>query len=112
MKKTLLFSFFILFAANLSFSQSLSDRLDVKTSEKVDLQIFPNPFTSYISLGENATGLVGKILVFNLVGRQMKKFDFVNGEKYYVGDLPKGMYLVQLLGTKGKILRTKRVSKR
>lgn len=102
----------IIFVSNLSFSQSLSERLEVKTTDKVDLQIFPNPFDSHISLGENAVGLVGKILIFNLVGRQMKSFDFVDGEKYYVGDLPKGMYLIQLLGEKGKILRTKRISKK
>lgn len=112
MKRTLLFLSFIFFVANLSFSQSFSERLEVKTPEKIDIQVFPNPFTSHISLGENATGHVGKILIFNLVGRQMKSFDFVDGEKYYVGDLPKGMYLIQLLGAKGKILRTKRVSKR
>lgn len=112
MKRTLLFFLLIFFLFHTGFSQSLSERLDVEQTEKVDLQIFPNPFTEYISLGDDAIGLVGKILVFNLVGRQMKKFEFVDGEKYYVGDLPKGMYLIQLLGKKGKILRTKRVSKR
>lgn len=112
MKRAILFLFIIFFVANFGFSQSFSERLDVKHSDKVDLQIFPNPFTSHISLGEKASGLVGKILIFNLVGRQMKSFDFVDGEKYYVGDLPKGMYLIQLLTKKGNILRTKRISKR
>ena len=45
--------------------------------------------------------------------REMKSFDVAEGgEKYYVADLPKGMYLIQLLGKSSKIIKTQRLSKR
>ncbi|MCO6475220.1 MAG: T9SS type A sorting domain-containing protein [Phaeodactylibacter sp.] len=113
MKQTLLFLFLFAFSLTVAYSQtSFSDRLSVPASnkEKVDLQIFPNPATDYIGVTKN--DVVRKIMVFNLVGRQMKSFEAVDGEKYYVGDLPRGMYLVQLLGTNDQIITTQRVNKR
>ncbi len=74
------------------------------------IKIFPNPATEYIELSEN--NKVAKILVFSLTGREMKRFDAYNGEKYYIGDLASGLYLVQLLDNKNKTIVTQRVSKR
>ena len=113
MKKLLLLSIVVLFGSVLS-AQSLSERLAIRknTTNKVELKVFPNPVTSFINLSSNSKDIVEKIQIFNLVGRKMKSFDFEEGEKYFVGDLPKGMYLIQLLGAKSQILRTQRVSKR
>ncbi len=85
----------------------------VKTFDGGDnptIKIFPNPATEYIELSENEK--VAKIIIYNLTGREMKRFDAYNGEKYYVGDLPKGLYLVQLLDNKNQNIVTQRVSKR
>ncbi len=110
MKQLLLLCLFFCLT-NVVFSQSsFSERLALKRTDRIELQIFPNPATSHISINENDQ--VKEIKVFNLVGREVKKFDFVDGEKYYVGDLPKGMYLVQLVDKRNKILTTQRVSKR
>lgn len=76
----------------------------------MDVQVFPNPASDYISVSNGDA--VSKIMVFNLVGRQMKAFDAADGDKFFVGDLPRGMYLVQLLGNKEQILTTQRVNKR
>ena len=114
MKKTLLL-FFVVLYSSMAFSQSFSERLTVSkknTEDKIDLKVFPNPVTTFINLNSNAEALVDKILIFNLVGSKMKTFEFEEGKKYYIGDLPKGMYLIQLLGKKSQILRTQRVSKR
>lgn len=89
-----------LLAANDNFSQE---------KEKKTLQIFPNPTTDYIAV-TNYDG-VQQIVVFNLVGRKMKSFAAASGEKYFVGDLKRGMYLVQILGDNKKVLTTQRVSK-
>ena len=101
--------------SNTFYAQSISERLDVRDtekSEKSELNIYPNPVTTFISLNAAAEKQVKKIVIFNLVGRKMKTFEFVSGEKYYVGDMPKGMYLVQLIGKKNQVLRTKRITKR
>ncbi|MCO6489020.1 MAG: T9SS type A sorting domain-containing protein [Phaeodactylibacter sp.] len=114
MKQALLFLFFFVFSLSVAWSQtSFSERLALKSmnnKEKVDLQIFPNPATDYISVTKNE--VVREVTIFNLVGRQMKHFDAVDGEKYYVGDLPRGMYLVQLLDDDSQIITTQRVNKR
>ena len=78
--------------------------------EPANLQIFPNPAVDYIGVSENSS--VERIVVYNLVGRQMKTFPAAEGEKYYVGDLRKGMYLIQLLGKNNKVIKTQRISKR
>jgi hypothetical protein len=74
------------------------------------LEVFPNPATSHIGLTESQG--VHKVVIYNLVGSQMKNFDEITPDKrYYVGDLPRGMYLVQILGEKNKVLATKRMQK-
>lgn len=90
-----------LIAANFNTNQTVTE---------TNLQIFPNPAVNYIGVSENSS--VERIVVYNLVGRQMKTFPAADGEQYYIGDLRKGMYLVQLLGANSKVIKTQRISKR
>ena len=78
--------------------------------DPVQLKIFPNPATNYIELTSNST--VDQILIYNVVGKKMKSFPVKDDGKYNVSDLPHGMYLVQLIGTNKKIIKTQRLSKR
>jgi len=114
MKHTLplLFLLFLAFAINAqtSFSDQLALNFNSGGLEEIELKVFPNPATEYISINDNK--VVEKIKVYNLVGRQMKAFYYTPGEKHYVGDLPRGMYLVQLIGDNDKIIKTQRVNKR
>lgn len=113
MKHPLLFLFLFAFSLSAAYAQtSFSDRLSIKTSvkEKVDLQVFPNPATDYIGISKN--DVVRMVMVYNLIGRQLKSFEAIDGEKYYVGDLPRGMYLIQLLDADNRIITTQRVNKR
>ncbi len=114
MKHTLPLLLFFLFSLTVAYSQtSFSDRLNIRSSgepDKVELHIFPNPAIDYISITDN--DVVSKITIYNLVGREMKTFDAIEQERYYVGDLPRGMYLVQLRRQDDKIITTQRVNKR
>lgn len=74
------------------------------------IKIFPNPASEYIELTENDK--VSKLLVFNLVGKEIKRFEAANGQRYNISDLPKGLYLVQLVDKGGQTIVTQRVSKR
>ena len=74
------------------------------------IEVFPNPTTTHISLTD-VQG-VQKVVVFNLAGRQMKAFDDIAPDKkFYVGDLPRGIYLVRIMSDKNKVLTTKKISK-
>lgn len=74
------------------------------------VKIYPNPAFNFIGLN-NISG-IGSIIIYNLVGRKMKKFIPEQGERYDITDLPRGMYLVQLLGEDGKVVTTQRMSKK
>jgi len=80
------------------------------SSIKQTIKIYPNPAFNFIGLN-NVSG-VGSIIVYNLVGRKMKKFTAQPDDRYDITDLPRGMYLVQLLGKNGKVVTTQRMSKK
>ena len=113
MKHILLFFLLISVPAFLP-AQSLGERLAVnspKMEEKSTITIYPNPATTHIGLSSSKG--VDRVLIFNMVGRQMKNYPVgVSDKQYFVGDLPRGIYLVQLLGSNNEVITTKRVSKR
>jgi len=78
--------------------------------ENPAIKIFPNPATDYFEVSQSEK--VAKIVVFNLVGKELKRFDAVEGQRYNISELPKGLYLVQLLDKGGQTIVTQRVSKR
>ena len=85
-------------------------RVTFSNNFPTDLKVYPNPAVDYISLTE-AQGVI-EIQVFNLVGRSMKQFKIAySSQQFYVGDLPKGMYLVQIKGKNDKVLTTQRLHK-
>lgn len=106
--RILLFSFLIFL---LSTTQSVGQSTATPATKiSSTLKIFPNPATTFIQL-KTATG-VNAIVIYNLVGRKIKKFIAEKGKSYPIEDLPKGMYLIQLVDTNDKVLTTQRMSKR
>lgn len=97
----LLLFFFVMFGAAAKAQQG----------SNVNLSVFPNPTTEYISVQDD-NDIVSHVVVFNLVGKKMKVFPFLKGESYYVADLPKGMYLVQIIDKSSKVLNTQKLNKR
>lgn len=114
--KHILLLFLFSFASLLtSAQQSLNERLAMSSpdpGDRVNITIFPNPATNHIGLSQSDG--VARILIFNMVGRQMKNFKAAgdSDHRYFVGDLPRGMYLVQIMGPNNEVITTKRVSKR
>lgn len=82
----------------------------VETSRVGALEVFPNPTTEYFGLTNNGT--IKEIQVYNMLGRKQRVFEAGLGRKYYVGDMPAGMYLVAFLDKDGKIAKTTRLVKR
>ena len=113
MRKNLLLIIPMLFFAFFSTAQSIAPitkQTENRGAFQKDIKIYPNPAFNFIGLNEISN--VSTIIVYNLVGRKMKNFIAEKGKKYYIADLPKGMYLVQLLSQDGKVLTTQRMSKR
>ncbi len=81
------------------------------SSLKPELSVFPNPAIDNISVYDN-NDQVNQIFVFNLIGKKVKTFEHLKGEYHYVGDLPKGVYLVQMLDKGKQILTTQKIDKR
>lgn len=78
---------------------------------KPDLTVFPNPATEFISVQDNYDQ-VSEVVVINLAGKRVKVFNFVKGEQYYIGDLPKNIYLVQLVDKHKQSITTQKLQKR
>jgi hypothetical protein len=85
--------------------------LRAQSAQQPDLSVFPNPVTDYISVQDN-NDAVSQLIVFNLVGKKVKVFEYAKGEQYYIADLVKGVYLVQILDHRKQILRTQKIEKR
>ena len=81
------------------------------SSSKTAIMVYPNPATEFIGVKDNEER-VGEIILFSITGRKVRNFDVVKDEKYYVGDIADGMYLIQILGKDGRIVTTQRLNKK
>lgn len=110
MKRALLLLLCTSFLYTLTFAQSQQSVNRSTLANKVEIQVYPNPVQTHFSINNNTQ--VKDIVVFNLVGKELKRFVYSDNERYFLGDLPKGIYLVQFLDRQKNILTTRRVNKR
>lgn len=75
-----------------------------------DFMIYPNPCQDYFAI-RNDDG-VSKISIFSIIGKEVRKENHSRNQTHDISDLPKGIYLVRLMNSGNKILKTIRVSKR
>ena len=115
MKKNLLFLLLSLFFTTTIFAQEKGNdqqnsALVASLYSKKNISVFPNPAVNFIGLSDSEN--VKQLIVFNVVGRKMKSFMVSDGEKYDISELPRGMYLIQILDYNQKIITTQRLNKR
>lgn len=82
----------------------------VKDLNETKLTVYPNPTQDFFQVSD--TPGLRYIELFNIVGSKMKSFNAIPQKQYYVGDLTDGIYLVRLVTSSGKIIKTIRLSKR
>ena len=75
-----------------------------------DLRIYPNPTTQYFQISNSYD--VESVVVYSIVGNRVREYDPRVSSRFYVADLPQGIYLVRMLDEKGDVLKTSRLSKR
>lgn len=96
--------------ATATFQVTIESVTDVDEATKAKLRVFPNPATDYIELTNN--DVVDRMVIYNLLGREVRNYNVINGRLYEVADLPNGMYLVSLINEEEGILKTFRLNKR
>jgi len=74
------------------------------------MEIFPNPTADYFGLTHS--NALKEINVYNMLGRKQRTFKVGQGKKYFVGDMPAGMYLLAFIDKDGKVTKTTRLVKR
>lgn len=73
------------------------------------IKVYPNPTQGVFTISE--VDQVSRIEVFNLAGRKLKQFHYGDGQWYNISDLPRGSYLLRLLGADGQTVVTRLMNK-
>ena len=89
------------------FNETTTATLDIQLE---GLRIYPNPTIDYFQLTEYDG--IHSITIFNLAGLQVTQYMVRPGEKFDVGNLNRGMYLVKLIDERNDIIKTLRLNKR
>ena len=110
MKKVLLFLFISILSMSL-YAQGDSFTPHDDALPQATITVYPNPATNYISIN-GGQETIKQVVIYNLIGRKVKSFLASPDQKYIVSELPKGMYLIQLLNNNNKVVTTQRISKR
>jgi Secretion system C-terminal sorting domain len=84
--------------------------LSTKTPTSSDLKVFPNPADDYFVI-KNDVG-VSKVTIFNIVGKEVDSYKHISGATYNVSDYVRGLYIVRLIDSRGKTLKSIRLNKR
>ncbi|WP_421946850.1 T9SS type A sorting domain-containing protein [Phaeodactylibacter xiamenensis] len=94
-------------SADFNFTASLpSSTNDLNTTP---LTVFPNPTADYFNIrGGNG---VDRVVLYNVLGREMRSFNVAPGQRYYIGDLPNGLYLASMVDNNKGIVKTLRLKK-
>jgi hypothetical protein len=113
MEKILL-SLLIVFVSCCAFAQVSVDASGSFASysrDDVKISIYPNPASDYVNV-QDRDNSVGSVNIFNLAGRKIKSFAIEGSQMLSIIDLPKGMYLIQFVDKKDKLITTQRLSKK
>ncbi|NRA49508.1 MAG: T9SS type A sorting domain-containing protein [Phaeodactylibacter sp.] len=94
-------------SADFNFTASLPS--STSNLDQTPLSVFPNPTADYFNIrGGNG---IDRIVLFNVLGREMRSFNVAPGQRYYIGDLPNGLYLASMVDNSKGIVKTLRLKK-
>ena len=75
------------------------------------IRIYPNPVAEYMQL--SPLDGVEEVQLYNIIGKRVKEWRLEDDSdnKLFVADIPRGMYLVRVVGRNGNIICTLRLNK-
>lgn len=77
--------------------------------KRESLKIFPNPAIDYFQLSDYEQ--VEQVVIYNLVGQELRRFNVYPGAKFNLGNLQREIYLVRLMDSRNKVIKTFRLRK-
>ena len=88
-------------------------KLNFETKQKVkeenlNFKIYPNPTSDYFMLEGDG---IDKVVIYNIIGREVRSYKVTEGAKFTVSDLPEGIYIVRLITAAGLPVKTIRLSR-
>jgi len=94
------------------FDICVSDPVSTKEFEtKVsDLNVYPNPVRSSINISDDS--IVDEVIIYNLLGKPVKRFDMYMDNSLDLSDLRDGVYLVGMYNEEQGLLKTSRILKK
>ena len=84
---------------------------DIFKNSVSNIKLYPNPTTDYFMVANDNNDSVERIVVYNIIGRAVKMYMTNETNRYSLGDLPEGIYMVRLLNNKGGTIKTVRLNK-
>lgn len=90
--------------------------IDVLSTVSVDeaviptIQLYPNPASDFIQLKNGQD--IDQLVLFNAIGKQVRRFTVYNDGIYNVSDLPNGVYMVSMIDEDDGVVKTVRLMKR
>lgn len=95
----------------MNFEVSVASRITaVREVRNEGLALYPNPAVDFFQL-KNPEG-IERLVIYNVLGSVVREYNVTDGERYRVGSLPDGMYLVSLIDESNNTIRTLRLLKR
>lgn len=113
MSKSILLITFLTFFYISGDSQSILPYSNGQISDQYrlteDIKVFPNPAIDYIQISNVSS--VKKIVIFDIIGKEIKSFIHYNNAQHDVSELKSGMYIIKMLNEKNKVIRTLKFNK-
>jgi Secretion system C-terminal sorting domain len=88
---------------------STTTRAKETNVSNANIRIYPNPTIDYFQITEDDG--IDKVVIYNIIGRQMRTYKVTDNGKYNVNDLPEGLYIIRLLAANGATVKTIRLSR-
>ena len=82
----------------------------VNNSKLANIQAYPNPAIDFFKLTDTPLELEC-IQMYNILGSRVKTYWLMGDMNYDISDLPSGIYLISLISSKGKNLKTMKLHK-
>lgn len=94
----------------ITFNTSVNATTATNDIARADVKIFPNPAANYFEV--NSGDDLDRVVLYNLLGREVRSYRAFPGQEYTLEGLPDGLYLVSLKNEQKGIIKTIRLNKR